>query len=409
MTDRFDLVCVGAGILGLATAMTLAQRYRLRIAVIEAERETGLHQTGRNSGVIHSGLYYKPGSLKARNCHVGRRQLLKLCDQHGIEYELCGKLVIATDESELARLDELEQRGRANGLKGLQRIAREDIPQYEPHATGVEALWVPETGIINYSSVLDLYAKQFAEHGGSLRLGAKLHSVRSSPNGLQLETAQGPIETKHLINCAGLQSDRVARMAGAKPKIRIVPFRGDYFDLKESKRHLLRGLIYPVPDPRFPFLGVHLTRRLDGSIEAGPNAVLALRREGYEAPRFNTRDAASALLYPGLWRLGARFWKIGLGEYLRAGSERRFAEALQKFVPEITEHDLAPGGCGIRAQALSANGALLDDFAIEHSSRALHVLNAPSPGATASLAIADQLAERASKEFELTPLTMAQP
>ncbi len=409
MTERFDVVCVGAGILGLATAMTLAQRYQIRIAVIEAERQTGLHQTGRNSGVIHSGLYYKPGSLKARNCYVGRRQLLELCDQHGIEYEVCGKLVIATDKSELPRLEELEQRGRANGLEGLKRVVPEEIPQYEPHATGVEALWVPETGIINYSSVLDLYAKQFAEHGGLLRLAARLRSVSSDGDRLQLETAQGTIETKHLINCAGLQSDRVARMAGAKPKIRIVPFRGDYFDLKESKRNLLRGLIYPVPDPRFPFLGVHLTRRLDGSIEAGPNAVLALRREGYEAPRFSARDAASALLYPGLWRLGSRFWKIGMGEYLRAGSERRFAAALQKFVPEITENDLAPGGCGIRAQALNAKGDLLDDFVIEHSDRALHVLNAPSPGATASLAIADQLAERASKHFALTPLATSHP
>ena len=405
MTQRFDVVCVGAGILGLATAMTLAKRYRVRIAVIEAERETGLHQTGRNSGVIHSGLYYKPGSLKANNCYQGRRRLLALCDEHQIEYDLCGKLVIATDASELPRLDELEQRGRANGLEGLLRIEGAEIPRYEPHATGIEALWVPATGIINYSKVLDLYAQLFAEHGGDLRLGARLVSVKTQQDRLQLETTEGPIEAKYLINCAGLQSDRVARMAGAEPHVRIVPFRGDYFDLKENKRHLLRALIYPVPDPRFPFLGVHLTRRLDGSIEAGPNAVLALRREGYTAPRFNARDAASALFYPGLWRLGARFWKIGLSEYLRSGNEKRFAAALQKFVPAITAEDLTPGGCGIRAQALSAKGDLLDDFAIEQSTNALHVLNAPSPGATASLAIADQLTECASKHFGLAPLS----
>ena len=397
----FDVVCVGGGIVGLATARALARRFRARVAVIEAEAGTARHQTGRNSGVLHSGLYYAPGSLKARTCVEGRRRLVELCSENDIPFELCGKLVIATDPEEIERLDELHRRGQANGLQGLERIDGERIPEFEPHALGVAALWIPETGIVDYAQVAGLYARQLKETGGELLLSHRLVGVRTSGHEIELDTTGGHLRTRALINCAGLQSDRVARMAGVAPRARIVPFRGDYFDLADERRHLLRGLIYPVPDPRFPFLGVHLTRRIDGSVEAGPNAVLALHREGYRPPRFSLRDTVGTLTYPGLWRLGARYWRVGLGEYLRAGSRRRFARALQRFVPEITENDFTAGGCGIRAQALGRDGAMLDDFVIERGPRSLHVLNAPSPAATASLAIGDQIADMARDSFDL--------
>lgn len=399
--DSYDVLVIGAGIVGLATAMTLAKKQRCLVAVIDAEPEVAQHQTGHNSGVIHSGLYYRPGSLKARNCVEGRRRLIRFCDEEGIRYELCGKLVIATEASELPRLHDLEDRGRENGISGLERIAAERISDYEPHARGVEALWVPETGIVDYVEVAKAYARHIDAWDGQVLLGCRLNGLRIRSDEVIAETTRGPLRARALINCAGLQCDRVARMAGLRPKIRIVPFRGDYFDLSNGSRELLQNLIYPVPDPRFPFLGVHLTRRLDGSVEAGPNAVLALRREGYERPRFDLKDAASSLLYPGMWLLGARYWRIAASEFLRGGSPKRFAKALQKFVPEITSDDLSSGGCGIRAQALSPSGALLDDFVIERGNKSLHVLNAPSPGATASLCIAESLANMAAEQFEL--------
>lgn len=404
MTDsrRFDVVCVGGGIVGLATARALALRFRASVAVIEAEEQTARHQTGRNSGVLHSGLYYAPGSLKARSCVEGRRRLVELCTENDIPFELCGKLVIATEPEEIRRLDELHRRGRANGLEGLERIDGARIPEFEPHAEGVAALWIPETGIVDYRQVAALYARQLQDAGGALRTSHRLIDIgQQQTERLELETTGGHLQASFLINCAGLQSDRVARMTGVEARIRIVPFRGDYFDLATERRNLLRGLIYPVPDPRFPFLGVHLTRRIDGSVEAGPNAVLALHREGYRPPRFSWRDTLDTITYPGLWRLGARYWRVGLGEYLRSGSRRRFAAALQRFVPEITAQDFTAGGCGIRAQALGRDGAMLDDFVIEHGPRSLHVLNAPSPAATASLAIGDQIANMAAESFDL--------
>ena len=398
--SRYDIAIVGAGIVGLATALRLQADGGLRVVVVEAEPGPARHQTGHNSGVIHSGLYYAPGSAKAVGCVEGRRRLLDFCDRNEIRYELCGKLVIATSDDELPRLDELERRGRANGLRGLQRLPGERIAEFEPHAVGLAALHVPETGIVDYTQVAHAYARRFQELGGELRLGTRVVGVRRRSGSAVVETDAGTVEARSLINCAGLQSDRVARLAGARPRLRIVPFRGDYFDLAENRRHLLRGLIYPVPDPRFPFLGVHLTRRIDGSVEAGPNAVLALHRHGY-AGELGLRDAASALLYPGTWVLGLKYWRIAASEFLRAGSPERFARALARFVPEITAADLEPGGCGIRAQALSHGGRLLDDFAIERSPGALHVLNAPSPAATASLAIAERIVERAHDELGL--------
>jgi len=395
------LIVVGGGIVGLATALTLARRTAARVVVLEAEDALAQHQTGRNSGVIHSGLYYRPGSRKAHNCVAGRRRLIELCEREGIAHEICGKLVVAADASETERLDELERRGRANGLQGIERIPGERIPDREPHARGHAALWVPETGIVDYRQVTAVFARLLGEAGGQLRLGARVHAVRVCGDEVVVETASGEVRGRALINCAGLQSDRVARMAGVRVRLRIIPFRGEYFDLRAERRHLLRNLIYPVPDPRFPFLGVHLTRRVDGSVETGPNAVLALARHGYRRRTVSLRDAWASLSYPGLWRLGLRFWRIALSELLRAGNPRRFARALGRFVPEIRPEDLEPGGCGIRAQALDAGGHLLDDFEIAHGERTLHVLNAPSPGATAALAIGDDLASLAIERFGL--------
>ena len=402
MPQRADVVCIGAGIIGLATARSLASRYRdLDICVVEAEPRPAVHQTGHNSGVIHSGLYYKPDSLKARNCVAGRRRLIEFCDRHQVPYEICGKLVIATEPSEVPRLDELEQRGRANGLQGLERLPPERIQEFEPHATGVDALWVPETGIVDYRAVADAYADELEEAGVALHLRTRVTGIQPGHDGVVIETTAGDFEAGHAVNCAGLQSDRVARMAGLDPDVRIVPFRGEYFDIAPERRELLRALIYPVPDPRFPFLGVHLTRRVDGSVEAGPNAVLALKREGYNRGSFDLRDTWSSLSYSGFWKMALRYWKVGIGEMARSGSRARFARDLRRFVPGIQVSDLMPGGCGIRAQALDRKGRLVDDFAIETSPRMLHVLNAPSPGATASLAIGDTLADLAAEMFGL--------
>lgn len=402
MPERADVVCIGAGIIGLATARSLSRRFSdLDIRVVEAEPRPAVHQTGHNSGVIHSGLYYKPGSLKARNCVGGRKRLIEYCDRHGIPYEICGKLVIATDPEEIPRLDELERRGRANGLVGLERLPSERIAEFEPHATGVDALWVPETGIVDYKAVARAYANELEEGGVPLHLRTRVTGIVPRSDGVVVETTAGDFEAGHAINCAGLQSDRVARMAGLDPDVRIVPFRGEYFDIAPERRDLLRGLIYPVPDPRFPFLGVHLTRRVDGSVEAGPNAVLALKREGYDRGSFDARDTWSSLSYPGFWKMALRFWKVGISEMARSGSRSRFARDLRRFVPDLSDADLMPGGSGIRAQALDRKGNLVDDFAIETSPRMLHVLNAPSPGATASLAIGDTLADRAAEMFGL--------
>lgn len=407
MSDEraFDVICVGAGIVGLATAMRLAQRCKVRVAVAETEPKPAQHQTGRNSGVIHSGLYYKPDSLKARNCFAGRRRLIEFCDRHAIDYELCGKLVIATQPDEVTRLDELERRGKLNGLRGLERVDGDRIADFEPHARGLAALWVPETGIVDYQRVSEGYGAELVAAGGELHLNTRVVGIHGAASEIVVSTTRGEFRARHLINCAGLQSDRVARMAGLRPQLRIIPFRGDYFELAGRGVYLLNNLIYPVPDPRFPFLGVHLTRRLNGSVEAGPNAVLALHREGYRPPSFSWRDTAATLSYPGLWRLGRKYWRVAGREFLRSGSRTRFAATLQRFVPAITVDDLTAGGCGIRAQALAPNGDLIDDFVVERAANQLHVLNAPSPAATASLAIADNLVDMALESFGLSERT----
>jgi L-2-hydroxyglutarate oxidase len=395
---RCDVAVVGGGLLGTATALALAER-GLSVVVLEAEARLAVHQSGHNSGVIHSGLYYKPGSLKARLCVAGARALYRLAAEEGIAHQRCGKLVVATEASELPRLDELERRGRANGLEGLRRLGARELREIEPHAAGIAALHVSETGIADYPAVARAYARRLEKRGGTVRTGARVTAIRPEAGALVVETARGVVRCRLLVNCAGLQCDRVARLAGAPLSVRIVPFRGEYYDLIPARRNLVRGLIYPVPDPRFPFLGVHLTKRVDGSVEAGPNAVLTWRREGYRKGSFNLRDAVATLAWPGFWHLAARHWETAAMEVRRSWSRARFAKDLRRLVPEIADADLTPGGSGVRAQAIDAKGNLLDDFHIVESERAIHVLNAPSPGATASLAIGEEIARRAVEQL----------
>jgi L-2-hydroxyglutarate oxidase len=367
--------------------MALAER-GAAVTVLEAENRLAAHQSGHNSGVIHSGLYYKPGSLKARTCVEGARALWSFCAEEGIATKRCGKLVVATEEEELPRLDELERRGQANGLQGLRRLRAEEIREVEPHAAGIAALHVPETGIVDYPAVAQGYARRIERHGGRILTKARVTAVRP---GLIVETTAGTISCASLVNCAGLQSDRIARLCGAEPDVRIIPFRGEYYEL--ARTDLVRGLIYPVPDPRLPFLGVHLTRMIGGGLEAGPNAVLALKREGYRWADVSVRDSLEAVAWPGLWALAARFWKIAFYEVWRSLVKAAFLRDLQRLVPEIRSEDLHRAGSGVRAQALERNGALVDDFRIVETERAVHVLNAPSPGATASLAIGRAIAD----------------
>jgi L-2-hydroxyglutarate oxidase len=363
----------------------------LSVAVLEAEDRLAVHQSGHNSGVIHSGLYYRPDSLKAELCIAGRRSLVRFCVQEEIPFVRCGKLVVATRPSELGRLDELERRGRENGLSGLQRLVGEEIAEVEPHAAGIAALRVPETGIVDYRAVAQAYGRRVEERGGRIVTGARVVAVRADGAGLAVETTQGAAGCRLLVNCAGLESDRVARLCGAAVDVRIVPFRGEYYELAAERRGLVKGLIYPVPDPRFPFLGVHLTRRIGGEVEAGPNAVLAWKRTGYARGSFARADAAEIVSWPGFWRLAVRYLTIGAYEALRSHSKRLFLRDLQRLVPELRAEDLEPGGSGIRAQALDRKGALVDDFRIVGSERAIHLLNAPSPGATASIAIGEKI------------------
>jgi len=395
VSSSCDVAVVGGGLVGLATALALAETHGRSVAVLEAEDRLAAHQSGHNSGVIHSGLYYKPGSLKAKLCVEGARSLYSFCEEEGIAHERCGKLVVAFHEEELPRLDELERRGRANGLTGLARLRGEEIREREPHAAGIAALWVPETGIADYPAVARACGRRIEARGGTVWTGARVQAVRRDGAGLAVETTRGAVACRLLVNCAGLQSDRVARLCGAEVDVRIIPFRGEYYELVPERRSLVRGLIYPVPDPRFPFLGVHLTRMVGGGVEAGPNAVLALKREGYRWSDVSPRDLASAAAWPGLWRLAARFWKTAAFEVWRSLVKSAFVRDLQRLVPEIRDEDLHRSGAGVRAQALERSGALVDDFRIVHSAHAIHVLNAPSPAATASLAIGRTIAEMA--------------
>ena len=403
----YDVGIIGGGIVGLATAMALVKTGVRSVAVLEAEGRLAAHQTGNNSGVIHSGLYYKPGSLKARNCVAGREALYRFCREQGIAHQACGKLVVATKPGEIAALDELEKKGAANGLKKLRRLGAAELKEFEPHVAGIAGLWVGETGIVDYRQVCEKYAEIIRSGGGEIRLNFQVRRVKKESRELILSDRNDDVRCRNLVNCAGLQSDRVARMCGVKPGLQIIPFRGEYYELVPGRHDLVRNLIYPVPDPRFPFLGVHFTRMIAGGVEAGPNAVLAFKRHGYTKTSFSLRDTAQFALYPGFWAMGLKFWKMGLGEFYRSFSKKAFVRALQRLVPEIQAGDLVPGGAGVRAQALEANGFLVDDFRIREAERMVHVLNAPSPAATASISIGESIAALALKNFSLSPKGIA--
>jgi L-2-hydroxyglutarate oxidase len=403
MTDsHYNVIIIGGGAVGLGVALEITRRFpRQKLLLVEKEDKVACHQSGHNSGVIHSGVYYKPGSLKARLCVAGAAAMVEFCREYGIPHNVCGKVIVATGEEELPRLEELRKRGEANGLTGLRLIGSEELRELEPAATGLQALLVPSTGVTDYALVCETYAQRIVASGGTVRTSVAVTGIRRSAQEIVVETSKGSFATSSLINCAGLYSDRIARMAGDDPGIMIVPFRGEYYDLTPERASLVRALIYPVPDPRFPFLGVHFTRRITGRVDAGPNAVFALAREGYRHSDISARDLASSLAFPGFWRMAAKHWRNGLGEWHRSLSKRAFVRALQRLLPEILESDLVPGGSGVRAQALKPDGALVDDFQFVPSGKVLHVLNVPSPAATASLMIGKTIVDNAAASLGL--------
>jgi L-2-hydroxyglutarate oxidase len=388
-----DVIVVGGGIVGLATAMSLAEQHNQRVLVLEAEDRLAVHQTGHNSGVIHAGLYYKPGSLKAQLCRRGLDAMYRFCQEEAIAHRRCGKLVVATEASQLPRLEALVERGTANGVV-FRRIGPEELREHEPEVAGIAGLWVEETGVVSYPQVAEVMARRIHERDGEVKTGHRVTGIRRQGNTIVVESSRGAFEAKRLVNCAGLQCDRITRMAGYDPGVRIVPFRGEYYTLRPERAHMVRGLIYPVPDPALPFLGVHFTRGIDDVVEAGPNAVLALQREGYRWSNISPRDIADWMAFPGFWKMARVQWKNGVTEVRRSLSRARFLASLQTLLPNLTDADIAPGGSGVRAQAVDRSGKLLDDFSLQDGPGMLHVLNAPSPAATASLAIGSTLAER---------------
>lgn len=389
-----DVLIIGGGIVGLATALEVTRRQpKLRVIVLEKEPTLAAHQSGHNSGVIHSGIYYRPGSLKARLCVEGAAAMLAFCREHGIPHEVCGKLVVATNPEEVAALDGLLRRGQQNGVPDLEVIGAEQIRRLEPHCAGLAALRVPGAAITDYADVTRKYAELVQAAGGEVRTAARVEAIRRQNGRITAETPAGEFSAQRLINCAGLHSDRVARLAGADPGVTIVPFRGEYYELTPAKQGLVRGLIYPLPDPKYPFLGVHLTRHLDGRITAGPNAVLALKREGYRKTDLDLGDTLSLFGKASFWRMAARYWPSGVEQMYRSWSKSAFTRKLQRLLPEVQESDLAPGQTGVRAQAVDPDGKLVDDFRIVREQRMIHVLNVPSPAATASLAIGKVIAQ----------------
>ena len=397
------MLVVGAGILGLATARELLGRHpELSVAVVEREDGIARHQTGHNSGVVHAGIYYAPGSLKAELCVAGARELYELCEQRGIAHERCGKVIVATGESELPGLDELERRGRANAVPGLRRLSAAELREVEPHATGVAALHSPATGIVDFPGVARALADDLRAAGATITTGCAVSGARESGSGVVVEHARGSTEAAGAVFCAGAWADRLATASGAEEDPRIVPFRGAYLRLRPERRELVRGLIYPVPDPRLPFLGVHLTRHVDGEVLVGPTALLSPARDAYRLRDASARDLADALLWPGTWRMARRFWRTGAEELRFAASRRALARAAARYVPELGPADVVPGFAGIRAQALRRDGALEDDFVFSRTGRALHVRNAPSPAATSALAIARVIGDRADEAFALS-------
>lgn len=396
----FDFLVVGGGIVGLSTARALLERHPgAGVLVLEKEDGWARHQTGHNSGVIHSGIYYEPGSLKARFAREGGERLAEFCREHGVAYEVCGKVIVATGTDELPLLDNLHQRGLRNGLE-IRGIGMKELAEVEPHAAGIAALRIPSAGIVDFVGVAGAFARIVREKGGESRLGTRVTGISEGGDAVEVRTdADETFRARTLVNCAGLYSDRVARLAGITANAKVLPFRGEYYELKPERRHLVRNLIYPVPDPNFPFLGVHLTRMVDGGIEAGPNAVLGLAREGYGKMDVKLDELFETLSYPAFWRLAAKNWRTGAGEVLRSLSKSAFVRGLQRLLPEIQKEDLVPAEAGVRAQALMSDGKMVDDFLVVEGRRSVHVLNAPSPAATACLPIGDYIAGMAARRF----------
>jgi L-2-hydroxyglutarate oxidase len=396
----FDVVVIGGGIVGLATALQLQKENpSLKLLLLEKESVLAKHQTGNNSGVIHSGLYYKPGSLKAQNCIRGYHLLIDFCREHGIPFDLCGKIVVATDEHELPLLQNLYVRGQQNGLENLKKLSKEQLKEYEPHVAGIEGIFVPQTGIVDYTKVALKYGEVLQQNGAALKFGERVVKISSTSGGHEVITEKSTYQTKLVINCAGLYSDKVARLTVPHVDVKIIPFRGEYYKLTKEKESLVKNLIYPVPDPNFPFLGVHFTRMAKGGVEAGPNAVLAFKREGYKKSDINISELLESLAWPGFQKVAAKYWRTGFGEMYRSFSKAAFTKALQKLIPEIQESDLTEGGAGVRAQACSRDGGLVDDFLILEEKNVINVCNAPSPAATSSLAIGETVASLALKKF----------
>ncbi len=396
----YDAIVIGGGIVGLATALKITEkRPGVKLLLLEKEDKLSAHQTGNNSGVIHSGIYYKPGSLKAINCRKGYQQLIDFCDKEDIKYELCGKVIVATDKHQLGALETIYQRGKENGLKGITKLSNEELHEIEPHVKGIRGVRVPETGIIDYKEVSKKYAENILKSGAKIHTGEKVNKIIPQKDSIIIETSQSSYESKLLVNCAGIYSDKVAQMTGQQMDLKIIPFRGEYYKIKTEKQYLVNHLIYPVPDPAFPFLGVHFTRMIGGGIEAGPNAVLAFAREGYKKYHINIPELAETLMWPGFQKVAVKYWATGFSEMYRSFSKTAFTKALQKLIPEIQKDDLEAGGAGIRAQACDRKGGLIDDFLILENNHAINVCNAPSPAATSSLAIGDTISDLVMKRF----------
>lgn len=395
MNRHYDFIVIGAGIVGLATALKILEHQpSASLLVLEKEKDIAMHQTGNNSGIIHSGIYYKPGSLKATNCRKGYEMLLDFCNTHDVKYEISGKVIVAANEEELTTLDKLYQRGVENGLDGLEILDSKELNKREPYAKGLKAVFVPQTGRVNYYEVAKKYFDVIKNNGGTIKFNNDVKTINQDSEQLEIKTQNNTFNCNYLISCAGLFSDRIAKLTHPELPLRIIPFRGEYYKIKESKRYLVNSLIYPVPDDRFPFLGVHFTKMINGEVEVGPNAVLAFKREGYKKTNISLNDLLETFSWPGFHKVAAKYWKTGFGEFYRSYSKNAFVKALQKMVPAITGEDIEPGGAGVRAQACDKDGGLLDDFYFVEDKNILHVCNAPSPAATASLAIGEYIAKK---------------
>lgn len=391
----YDIVIIGAGIVGLASSLKLLEKNpSLKLLIIEKEDSQARHQTGNNSGVIHSGIYYKPGSLKAQNCVRGYKMLLEFCKKNNVDHKICGKVIVAVTPEEIPYMEKLLERGKQNGLTGLRKLSREEVREIEPHVECTAGIFVPQTGIIDYKEVAKKYLELIQNYGGLIQFNQTVTGIKIKSDYCEVNTENGSFESKFVVTCSGLHSDRIAKMTHPDLPIRIIPFRGEYYKIKKEKRHFVKSLIYPVPDPAFPFLGVHFTRMIDGEVEAGPNAVLAFKREGYSKTSFSLRDSIETLSWKGFYHIVKKNWKTGLGEYYRSLNKNAFVKELQKMIPEIHGDDLEKGGAGVRAQACSKDGGLLDDFYIVEDKRIFHVCNAPSPAATSSLSIGDYISEK---------------